>query len=329
MNLFFSCGDINGIGPEIVIKTLSFLSKQNHNHKLFIPIPGNVLEYYVTQQRIDFPYNILDLNFYINKIDTQINFICFENYNFEFGRATKESGRASLRSLGISFDFYLKNVCDALITAPISKEALKKANANYMGHTDMLATWCNKKNYAMVFIGKDWKASPATIHIPLKKVVPELMKKNLKDYVQLLKKMLITDFNISKPKIALLGINPHAGENGVIGNEEKDLLTKLIKYNSETLYGPFPADAFFANKRNKKFDLVIGWYHDQVLIPFKMENFSDGVNYTAGLPLVRTSPDHGTAYDIANKWIADNTSMISAFYWAVKIVSNRQHHAKI
>lgn len=208
-----------------------------------------------------------------------------------------------------------------MVTAPISKSAIKIAGINFPGHTEMLAEWCETNDFVMTFLSKKMNGALATIHEPLKKITKLITKENLEIKINIILKMLINDFKISVPKVAVLGLNPHAGERGIIGNEEQIIIEPLIKKYSKNLFGPFSSDAFFANHLYKKYDLVFGMYHDQLLIPFKMMNFDSGVNFTAGLPIVRTSPDHGTAFDIAYKGIADPSSFIEAFYYAKKISS--------
>ena len=214
---------------------------------------------------------------------------------------------------------------DAVITAPISKTAIKIAGKNFPGHTEMLAGWCNVKNFVMMFLSGKMNAAIATIHEPVKKVPGLITKELLSNKIEVIYNSLKNDLRINSPLIAVLGLNPHAGENGLIGDEEEKIIKPFVlNYKfSEYLRGPFSPDAFFANRLYKNFDLVFGMYHDQVLSPFKLINFGSGVNFTAGLPIVRTSPDHGTAFDIAGKGIADESSIISAFIYAKRIVKNR------
>jgi len=215
---------------------------------------------------------------------------------------------------------------DAVVTAPISKEALGMAGIEFPGHTEMYAEWAGVKDFVMMFLSGKMKCALITIHEPLRKVpkliTPERILRTLRVVLSALKR----DFNIKEPSVAILGLNPHAGENGRIGIEETDIIIPALKNSGfqEFISGPFVPDAFFANKLYKKYDMVIGMYHDQVLIPFKLLNFSSGVNFTAGLPFVRTSPDHGTAFDIAGKNAADEGSLLEAFYAARKIIQNRK-----
>jgi len=214
-----------------------------------------------------------------------------------------------------------------VITAPISKEAFHKCGIEFPGHTELFASWTNTENVVMFFHSSKLKAALLTIHIPLKTVSyslePALIKKKLNIIIETLK----NDFQIASPKIALLGVNPHAGENGLLGSEEEEIFFPVVSEYKDIVFGPFPADAFFGMHLYKNYNAVIGCYHDQVLIPFKMLSFADGVNFTAGLPIVRTSPDHGTAYDIAWKGIANPSSMISAAKLAINICENRNKHA--
>ena len=175
-----------------------------------------------------------------------------------------------------------------------------------------------------MFVSKTMKAALTTIHIPIKQVSKKITTTQLQKTFSVISQSLISDFNISQPNIAMLGLNPHAGENGNIGVEEKNIISKFIKSNLKYVDGPFVPDAYFGNRLFKNYDCTIGMYHDQILIPFKLLNFNKGVNYTAGLPTVRTSPDHGTAFDIAGKGIAKPDSMIEAFYYAAKIVASRE-----
>jgi len=221
----------------------------------------------------------------------------------------------------------LKNsVVDAVVTAPVSKTALRMADVNYPGQTEMFADWCGKKNFVMTFLSNKIRVGLYSIHISLKKVSNSLNSNEIKIKLQILSNMMKRDLGIKNPKIAVLGLNPHAGENGIIGDEEEKIIVPVIRQFKGTSFieGPFSSDAFFANRMFKKYDMVFGLYHDQVLIPFKFINAGKGVNFSAGLPIIRTSPDHGVAYDIAGKGIADDSSMVEAFHYAKLILKNRR-----
>ena len=214
-----------------------------------------------------------------------------------------------------------------MVTAPISKASFELAGINFPGHTELLAERGNAKNYAMTFISNKMNCALVTIHDPINKISKNLKKGKIKSVINTVKQSLINDFKVANPKIAVLGLNPHAGENGRIGDEEiKIIIPALNELGDKNIEGPFVPDAFFANKLYKKFNIVVGMYHDQVLIPFKMMNFNSGVNYTAGLNFIRTSPDHGTAFDIAGKNIADPSSILEAFKVAEKIIKNRRRN---
>jgi 4-hydroxythreonine-4-phosphate dehydrogenase len=224
-----------------------------------------------------------------------------------------------------------KNLADAVITAPVSKTALKLAGVKYPGQTEMFADWCGVKNFVMTFLSPKLRVGLYSIHISLKKVSKSLNSKTMVAKLDTLVRMLNIDLGIKNPKLAVLGLNPHAGEGGIIGTEEKELIEPIIKQKKfkEKVEGPFSSDAFFANRQFENYDMVFGFYHDQVLIPFKYINAGKGVNYSAGLPIIRTSPDHGVAYDIAGKGIADESSMIEAFKYAEVILKNRKKNLKV
>ena len=191
----------------------------------------------------------------------------------------------------------------------------------------MFADWCREKKFVMTFLSRGLRVSLYSIHIPLKEVSKSLNSKDLKIKLDIILNMLKSDLGVSNPKIAVLGLNPHSGENGIIGIEEKKVIEPVLRMKifKRQVEGPFSPDAFFANRKFKDFDLVFGLYHDQVLIPFKFINSGKGVNFSAGLPIIRTSPDHGVAYDIAGKGIADESSMVEAFNFAKLIFKNRKN----
>lgn len=318
----FTCGDINGIGPEIVIKTLNKIYKQSDSTFSFI-CPKNVFEFYskITPPQFDY--------YYSEEIQTHskksVRIINADNSKMTLGKPTKASGIISFTAVTTAAKACINKEFDAMITAPISKESFNKAGINFPGHTELLAELTGSKNYVMMFISENLKAALLTIHIPLSKVSTLVTKKILLAKLQTIVKTLKNDFKITTPQIAILGLNPHAGENGVLGDEEQKIIKPFIAQSSLKKYltGPFSADAFFANHLYRNYDLTFAMYHDQALIPFKMMNFNEGVNYTAGLPIIRTSPDHGTAFNIAGKNIADENSMLQAFHYAKKILVNR------
>ncbi len=319
----FTCGDINGIGPEIVIKAINRLSDKKGSQFIFI-CPANVFESTAEFIKPKFRFNKINRQ---NKRYNE-NIILFDSGKFKlnYGEPSSDSGEASFLALEIARDLLNNNLADALITAPISKTALRTAGFNFPGHTEMLAEWFEVKDFVMMFLSGKTKAALATIHEPVSSVPQLINEERLKSIADVVINSLQQDFNISHPKIAITGLNPHAGENGLIGKEEEKIIKPFLAAYSrrEYLFGPYPADAYWGNKLYKKFDLTIGMYHDQVLIPFKLLNFSKGVNFTAGLPIVRTSPDHGVAYDIAGKNLANESSILEAFRFAELILKNRK-----
>lgn len=319
-HIAFSCGDTNGIGPEICIKAISKLSK-NKNNKFILSIPPNVFNNY--SNLIDFQFadcskitkQLLETN--------QIIIEYFEDYNLSIGIPTEKSGAASIYSINRCLELIDNGFASGIITAPISKFAISLAGINFIGHTELIASRYNVEIPVMTFLSRKLKCALATIHIPIKDISISLDYNKLLVLLTTIKNSLTNDFGVKYPQIGLLGLNPHAGENGKIGDEELNILNPLVN-SLDYVKGPFVPDAYFGNKIFKQFDLTLGLYHDQVLIPFKYIAFDSGVNFTAGLPIVRTSPDHGTAFDIAGKNIANANSIIEAYKWAKLIIKNRQ-----
>ena len=321
-SFLFTSGDVNGIGPEIVIKALNRITISNNCIYIFA-IPENVYE-----------DSCAGLNIKLNagKIkDTGeikgpgMYILAMENVQQDTGRPTPLSGKAAYDSIMKCLDYIREHSNSALITAPISKTAFKLAGIDFPGHTELLADWCKTDSYVMMFLSEAMKAALLTIHSPISKISEQITAEKLKRTLDVIANTLNKDFKYRNPSVAVLGLNPHAGENGNIGTEELDIIAPVINEYSQkmNIEGPFPSDAFFGSVNYKKFDFILGMYHDQVLIPFKLLNFTTGVNFTAGLPIIRTSPDHGTAYDIAGKGKADCSSTIEAYKFAELILSNR------
>lgn len=318
----FTCGDINGIGPEISLKLFDYyFGTKSKSHLIFIS-PLNVFELYYKKLKCNFSFYVVD-NITQTK-PKQLNIVALPDSKIEIGKPTNLSGKVAYQSLEKSIEILKSKNADAVITAPVSKYAFELAGVNYPGQTELFASHFNTKNYLMMFLSSKLIAALATIHIPIKEVSRNLSRELLINRIQILVKTLKNELKISSPKVAVLGLNPHSGENGKIGREEIEIIIPAIKYFNKNVEGPFVPDAFFANHLYKNFDAVFGMYHDQVLIPFKMMNFNSGVNFTAGLPIVRTSPDHGAAFDIAGKGIADYKSLLAAFRYAKMIASNKK-----
>jgi len=323
-------GDVNSIAPEVIIKAL----EDNRILKLMTPVvygSGKILSYYRKA------LNIRDFNYFqLKKLeelnDKKLNVLNLweETVNITMGQSTEEAGKYAFISIEKAVDDALAGNVDAIVTAPINKNNIQSDNFNFAGHTEYLAQKSEVKDSLMLLVDGDLRVGVVTGHIPIRDVANKVTAEKIDSKLDVLEKSLKQDFGIKKPKIAVLGLNPHAGDGGVIGNEEEDFIKPLIEKRKEKgklVFGPFPADGFFGNQQYKNFDAVLAMYHDQGLIPFKTLAFSNGVNYTAGLPFVRTSPDHGTAYDLTGKGQADETSMRQALFLASDIIKNRKEYS--
>lgn len=325
-------GDYNGVGPEIIIKTFT----DNRIFKYCTPVlygSTRVLNFYKKLYNLDeFHYQtIRDLS---EKHLKRLNvFNCWDEETLtEPGKDSTTAGKYALVALERATKDLKEGVIEALVTAPINKNNMQSEGFKFMGHTDYLADAFKTNDYLMTFVSGNLKFGVATDHIPLSQVSSAITKELLASKIQILEKSLINDFGIGKPKIAVLGLNPHAGEDGLLGSEETNVIKPLIKELKEKgkiISGPYPADGFFGKESYKKFDAVLAMYHDQGLIPFKAMAFDTGVNFSAGFPKIRTSPDHGTAYDIAGKNKANESSFREAVYLALQLVKARKNELVI
>lgn len=319
----FSCGDVNGIGPEIIIRTLDRIDK---SHKIVLPVPEKIVQRAFEATGIVPKYSLTTTN---KTFSPGLNVLDIPLDEFNPGIPTKSSGETAFNSIQMAYNLVEECKCDFLVTAPISKKALGLAGINFPGHTEMFQEWCNAEYPLMTFLSEELKCALVTIHEPLSKVSNLITREKLRYIFDHFYNSLKIDLGTSKPKIAVLGLNPHAGEDGRIGTEEKDLIEPVLEeYKELGFSGPYVPDAFFGNQSFKQFDAYIAMYHDQGLIPFKLMNFNQGVNYTAGLNIIRTSPDHGTAFDIAYKGIANEESFLEAVKWGIKIHDNRLKYGK-
>lgn len=327
-----SIGDINGIGPEVIIKALS------DNRLLLDCTPviyasNKVLAYHkklIDNQ--DFSYqSCKSADDAANKKVNVIN-LWDEEIQFDLGKPTTIGGKYAFQSLETATQDLASGKIDVLVTAPISKEAMAMSGFKFPGHTEYLANLAGEEEALMLMVAGDLKVALVTTHIALKDVSNALSKEKIVGKIVALDKSLRRDFGIQRPKIAVFGLNPHAGENGKMGLEENDIIIPAIKQaNSERhlAFGPYPADGFFGSDTRNQFDAILAMYHDQGLAAFKALAFEDGVNFTAGLPVVRTSPDHGTAFDIVGQNKASELSMRSAIYTAIDIYRNNKLHKEI
>jgi 4-hydroxythreonine-4-phosphate dehydrogenase len=325
-------GDFNGIGPEVIMKALA----NQQMNRICIPI------LYGSTKVIARYKQLLGMNDWqylsITKPDQanpkQINMInCVPDaHEVDPGKVKADAGAAALSCLQRATKDLKEGRIHALVTAPINKHNIQSETFKFPGHTEFLAENFEAKDVLMFMVSEKLKIGVATGHVPLQKVKENLSKEKIAKKIELMIQSLKNDFGIQRPKIAVLGLNPHAGENGLIGKEEAEMIQPAIdemKAKGHFVFGPFPTDGFFGNNSQKQFDGVLGMYHDQGLTPFKMLAFEEGVNFTAGLPAVRTSPDHGTAYDIAGKNEADASSMIHAIFTAIDVYLYRTEKKEI
>lgn len=327
-----SHGDINGIGYEVIIKALM----DNMINDICIPVvygSPKVAAYHRKALNINnFSFNNIrtpeEAN---NKKANMIN--CLDdNIRVELGKSTQQGGEAALISLEKAVDDLLTGKIDVLITAPIDKKNIQSDNFKFKGHTDYLKSKAGVDEVLMFMISESMRIGMVTDHIPLNNVSEMITVDNLTRKIRMMNHSLIRDFGIRKPRIAVLGLNPHAGDNLLIGSEEGTIIIPAIKQAEKEgilTFGPYPADGFFGAGSFSKFDGILAMYHDQGLAPFKALSFDTGVNFTAGLPFVRTSPVHGTAFDIAGKGEASENSFRQAIYLACDIFRNRKLYAEI
>jgi len=266
-------------------------------------------------------------------MDGKINLVnCWtENVSISIGNVTEEGGKYAKLALDSALYDLREGHIDALVTAPINKEAMSKIGFGFKGHTDYLENYTKSENAMMIMLNGDLRVALVTHHIPLAKVAETISKELVLDSIIRLNNTLKTDFDKEKPVIAVLGLNPHAGDGGVIGKEEEDIIRPAIVAAKEKgifVNGPFPSDSFWGMRKDKKYDAVLAMYHDQGLIPFKLLSFGQGVNFTGGLPFVRTSPDHGTGFDIVGKNVANHESFLNAIFDAVDLARNRKEYFK-
>jgi 4-hydroxythreonine-4-phosphate dehydrogenase len=327
-----STGDANGIGLEVIIKTFA---------------DARMLEFctpviYGSLSLLNYHKKTIEgINFNAHQIreikeahPNKVNLInCWQDtIRITLGQPSEETGRFALLSLEAMVNDAREGKLDAIVTAPIDKHTIQSEDFKFAGHTDYLAEAFNKSESLMVMDGEHFRVALVTGHIPVHEIASRITADAVYRKIKLMIQSLIVDFNIRKPKIAVLGLNPHAGDTGLLGTEENEMIMPAIeRARKEDLlvFGPYPADGYFGAHTYHNFDATLAMYHDQGLVPFKFANFEKGVNFTAGLPVVRTSPDHGTAYDIAGKNLANEQSFREAVYLACEIVKNRRLYTEV
>jgi len=330
IRLGISVGDLNGIGCEIILKTF----EDSRMLDFCTPV------IFASNKTVSHQLNVFGLEIAFNGVqeassalEGKVNVVNVwkEVPNIQFGQATEEGGKYAIESLKAAVESLKKDEIDVLVTAPINKNNIQTEDFNFPGHTDFLAQELEGESL-MFMVTEDLKIGLLTDHVAVKDAPAAINPILIRTKVRTIEKSLTMDFGIRRPKVALLGINPHSGDNGVIGKEDDEILRPVIQEMSDAghlVYGPYAADSFFGSDAYRNFDAILAAYHDQGLIPFKTLSFGRGVNFTAGLSKVRTSPDHGTAYEIAGKGKADHGSFKEAVFTAINIFKNRQEFKEL
>ena len=326
-----SIGDINGIGMEVILKTF----KDKRMQELCTPIifgSSKVASFHRKALGIeDFSFNIIKSIEDINPKKANLINCWKEESKIDLGKSTTEGGKFAFKSLQAASKALLEKQIDVLVTAPINKQNIQSEEFKFPGHTEYLASQ-DKGEALMLMLSEKMRIGVVTGHLPLEKVSSNINQVAVVEKLRLLNASLIQDFGVRKPKIAVLGLNPHAGDKGVLGKEEDTIISPAledVRKENILAYGPYPADSFFGSEKLSSFDGVLAMYHDQGLIPFKTLAFGKGVNFTAGLSFVRTSPDHGTAYEIAGQNIAHEQSFREAVFTACDIFKKQEEFKKI
>lgn len=321
-----SCGDLNGIGLELIVKTFSDARVLDQCTPVVFA-SNKVINFY-RKSIADINFNYQSTKEYNRLNNKQVNvFNCWEeDVAITPGELTDLGGKYAVLSLQTAVAALKQKQIDGLITAPVHKKNIQSADFNFPGHTPFLKQSFNVNDVVMMMCSGNFRVGLVTEHIPVSEIAKHITRENILSKISIIHKSLQRDFGIDKPRIAVLGLNPHAGDEGLIGNEEETIVKPAIKEarnNNMLVIGPFSADAFFARRQHEKFDAVLAMYHDQGLIPFKTLASGEGVNFTAGLPVVRTSPDHGVAFDIAGKDKADPSSFLTAIFECLDIIQRR------
>lgn len=323
-------GDTNGVGYEVILKCFA----SNDILELCTPIvygSSKILNYHkkalgITTTQINVARDVAHIREGALNLIEVIN----DEVKVELGQPGKQAGKAAFEALEAAVSDLKRGDIDVLVTAPINKDNIHSEEFNFPGHTEYLEASTGDGEKALMILCNDtMRVALVTTHVPLAKVAQAINKENIIQKLHTFNESLMRDFGIQNPRIAVLALNPHSGDNGLLGNEEKDIIAPAIQEASDNhimCFGPYAADGFFGNNQYRRFDGVLAMYHDQGLAPFKTIAMNEGVNVTAGLPIVRTSPDHGTGYDIAGKGVASEASMRHAIFTAIDIYRNRQRY---
>jgi 4-hydroxythreonine-4-phosphate dehydrogenase len=327
-----TAGDINGVGPEVIIKTFADARMLENVIPVVYSSAEGIKAYRKTLGIEEFSFHSISDS--ADAMPKKVNLVNAypEKFELTLGQSTKEGGAVALASLETATKDLASNKIDVLVTAPINKMNIQSSTFKFPGHTEYLSAMSHVADSLMFMVADNLRVGIVTGHLPLKDVAAGLTKDKISVKLNLMIDSLARDFGINKPNVAVLGLNPHAGDDGLLGSEEKEIITPVIREFVERghlVFGPYGADGFFGSGAFKQFDGVLAMYHDQGLTPFKTMAFENGVNFTAGLPIVRTSPDHGTGYDIAGKNLADPSSFREAVRVACDIYLNRQLHKEL
>ncbi|MBQ9230262.1 MAG: 4-hydroxythreonine-4-phosphate dehydrogenase PdxA [Prevotella sp.] len=322
-------GDTNGVGYEVIFKTFSDPAM----FELCTPIiygSPKIAAYH--RKALNLETNFSIINTAEEARDGRLNILtCFdEEIKVDLGQPSEEAGQAAYKALDRAMTDYRAGLFDVLVTAPINKATIQSPGFHFPGHTEYIETCVGDGNKAlMILMNETLRVALVTTHLPIKEIAKAITKETIIDKASIFHKSLKRDFRISNPRIAVLSLNPHAGDNGLLGSEEQEIIKPAIdelEKKGIQAFGPYPADGFFGSNAYDHFDGVLAMYHDQGLAPFKTIALESGVNFTAGLPIIRTSPDHGTAYDIAGQGKADENSFRHAVYTAIDVFRNRQNY---
>jgi 4-hydroxythreonine-4-phosphate dehydrogenase len=321
-------GDPNGVGLETIMKVFSDPRMTDHLTPIIYAHPEVIKAHKKANNLEEFQYT--SIHSAEEALPKKVNLInVWKDYKgtVTLGKPDKEAGAFALRSLEAAVGDIASNKVDVLVTAPIDKDTIQSPEFKFPGHTEYLAKVAGTEQVLMFLVSDTLRVGIVTGHLPLKEVAGSISKERIHAKLKLMHESLLRDFGIARPRIAVLGLNPHAGDNGLLGSEEKEIIAPAVREAYDKglyVFGPYGADGFFGSGAYKQFDAVLAMYHDQGLAPFKALAFDQGVNYTAGLPIVRTSPDHGTAYDLAGKGIADEASMRAAMFLACDVFMKRR-----
>ena len=321
-----TCGDINGIGLEVILKAVA-IKKAGSAFRIVVYGSTKVIAYHkniITQENIQFH----SIESPAEAQPDRMNIInCWpDNVNITLGKANDVGGKCAFQALERAVKDLRAGDIDALVTAPINKKAMQLAGFPFVGHTEYITSEFKAKESLMLMVSDSLRVGLVTNHLPIREVAAAVTKEKVLRKILIMAETLKIDFNLERPTIAVMGLNPHAGDEGAIGDEDDKIVRPAIeeaKQRGVMVFGPYPADGFFGSGQFHKFDGILAMYHDQGLVPFKALSFGAGVNYTAGLASVRTSPDHGTAYDIAGQGLADPSSLVAALRIAREMARNR------